>query len=142
MVNNSINILTKQAIYSHLKPLNTKKPREMTLKFLFLDWSKHKNVAGLNCLMGSTPSDNWIANDNIDTHTQWKNLHRFASTQNDHTCTITKMYVNMDSTISVSVMARSNWTTRICWITQFISAWKQCSVRPYPQLFVGGSFRI
>jgi hypothetical protein len=37
----------------------------MALEYYDLAWDRHKNVAGLNWLMGSQPSllDNWISND-------------------------------------------------------------------------------
>jgi hypothetical protein len=38
----------------------------MTLEIQVLAWGRHKNVVGLNWLMGSQPSplDNWILNGN------------------------------------------------------------------------------
>ena len=40
----------------------------MVLKFQALDLDRHKNVVGLNLLMGSqySASDNWTTNDNTD----------------------------------------------------------------------------
>jgi hypothetical protein len=39
----------------------------MMLEIQVLAWDRHKDVAGLNRLMGSQPSplDNWISNSNI-----------------------------------------------------------------------------
>jgi hypothetical protein len=47
----------------------------MALEIQVLALDRHKNVAGLNRLMGSepSPSDNWITNDNTDIN---KQMHR------------------------------------------------------------------
>jgi hypothetical protein len=53
---------------SEQPPFTTKSPRHMVLKFQALDLDRHKNVVGLNLLMGSqySASDNWTTNDNTD----------------------------------------------------------------------------
>jgi hypothetical protein len=53
---NSTNI-NKQTITYHLMPFTPKKkrPGHMALEILLLAWDRHKNVAGLNQLMGSQP---------------------------------------------------------------------------------------
>jgi len=53
MVNNSININKTSAITSnHWTP---KTPQHMTLEIQVIAWNMHKNVAGLNLVMGSQP---------------------------------------------------------------------------------------
>ena len=77
---------------NHLSPhLKHKNPQHITLEIHVLSWERHKNVEGLNLIMGlqSTLSswslDNWISNISICIFTNdKKNLHRFTSTQKDH----------------------------------------------------------
>jgi hypothetical protein len=38
----------------------------MTLEILILARERHKNVTGLNWLVGSQPLDNWISNGNTN----------------------------------------------------------------------------
>jgi len=47
---------TKQTFTSHLDSLHIKKRQHMTLGIQVLTSDRHKNVAGLNQLMGSQPS--------------------------------------------------------------------------------------
>ena len=68
-------ITTKQTTTSHLEPLSIKiHHKHMALEIQVLALDRHKNVAGLNRLMGSepSPSDNWITNDNTDINKQYK----------------------------------------------------------------------
>ena len=77
---------------NHLSPhLKHKNPQHITLEIHVLSWERHKNVEGLNLIMGlqSTLSswslDNWISNISICIFTNdKKNLHRFTTTQKDH----------------------------------------------------------
>ena len=61
--------------------INTKRPQHVTLEIQALAWDRHKNVVGLNQLMGSQHSslDDWISFDNTT-----KNIPRFTSIQKDH----------------------------------------------------------
>jgi len=54
---------------------------------------QYNNVAGLNRLMEFQliPLNNWISNGNIDILDKFKDLHRFASTQNNHTLSQKRM---------------------------------------------------
>jgi len=59
---------TKRTITSHLNSLNiTKRPWHMMLEIQVLTWDRHKNVVGLNRLMGSQSSclHNWISNSKL-----------------------------------------------------------------------------
>jgi len=58
MVNNSTNIKKKRTITSHLNWTHwtQKRPQHMMLEIQVLAWDRHKNVVGLNWLMGSQPS--------------------------------------------------------------------------------------
>ena len=74
MVNNSTNI---NKTNNHLLPKTIEHkeiPQHMALEILVLALDRHKNVAGLNRLMGSqpSPSDNWITNDNTDINKQYE----------------------------------------------------------------------
>jgi len=57
-------------------------PRHKVLEIQDEAWNWHKNMVGLNHLMGSLlyTSDNWIYNNTTDKN-RLKNLHRFPSTQ-------------------------------------------------------------
>ena len=62
---NSTNIKSDQSPVS-LAHWTQKIPWHMTLEMQVLAWDRHKNMAGLNWLMGSQPSplNNWISNSN------------------------------------------------------------------------------
>jgi len=63
----------------------TLKKNTTTYVLQVLAWDRHKDVAGLNQLMGSQPLDNWISKGSICTYTNdKKNLHRFTPNQKDH----------------------------------------------------------
>jgi hypothetical protein len=53
---------TKQTVTAHLDSLYIKKRQHMTLGIQVLTSDRHKNVVGLNQLMGSqlSPFDDWI----------------------------------------------------------------------------------
>ena len=94
-------ISAKQTITSHLNSLNTKWPWHMTLEIQVLTWNRHKNVVGLNGLMGFQPSPLGFP---IQTRFHSKRPH-----------TITKMNdnINMDSTIEVSMNDNINMDSTI-----------------------------
>ena len=66
-------ISTKPTISSDLHQLKkkAKRPRHMVLEMQILDWNRHKNMAGLNRIMGTQPShlDNLISKGNTYKHT-------------------------------------------------------------------------
>ena len=52
-------ISIKWIIVSHLNSLNTNRTTTKNLEIQVLAWNRHKNVAGLNWLLGSQPSPSW-----------------------------------------------------------------------------------
>jgi len=67
MVNNSTNInKTNDHLSTELIEHKNEGQQHMMLEIQVLAWDRHKDVAGLNRLMGSHPSphDNWISNSN------------------------------------------------------------------------------
>ena len=99
-------ISTKRTIiyYSNWTYWTQKRPQDLMFEIQILAWDRHKNVVGLNRLMGSLPSrlGNWISNGNTCLNKRWKHAQiRFHSKGQQ---TIAKMNdnINMDNTIAGS----------------------------------------
>ena len=75
----------------------------MTLEIQVMTWDRHKNVVGLNWLMGShlSPLDNWISNGNAYINKRFKKTYK----DSPHTITKRNDNINMDSTIAGSMNA-------------------------------------
>ena len=69
----------------------------MTLKLQVLAWDNHKNVAGLNRLMGSqlSPLDNLISNDNTYINKR-KSAQIGSYSKKDHRLSETNNNINMN----------------------------------------------
>ena len=76
-----------------MNSLSARKNMHMTLEIQFLAWDRHKNVAGLNRLIGFQPSslDNFISNRN--TYINKQELHRSDPLKK---CTINVNYQRID----------------------------------------------
>ena len=98
---------------SHLSPqiIEHKKDHDVVLEIQILSWIRDKNVAVLNCLMGSHPphSDNWISNSNTDKRPV---LIRLIS-KRQHTIIKMNDNINTYSTIAGSVNDNINTNSTI-----------------------------
>ena len=92
---------------NHLNSLDIKRPQHLTFEIQVLLLDSHIHVARISRILGFRhhPLDNWISNDNTYINKQYKTAQILFHSKSPHT--ITKMNINMNSTIAELMNARS-----------------------------------